>query len=136
MGLTMPRADATRGFALRLILLFGVSGFAISRKHFTTAVIWVGFGALVIIAGLIKPVWLNPLHHAFGALGSWLRERMTQTALVLLYYGVLTPMAYIARWVGKRFLELKIDPQADSYFTRRTHKPGDEDDAAAYEKGY
>jgi Saxitoxin biosynthesis operon protein SxtJ len=123
--------DATRGFALRLILLFGMTGFLLTRKHFEAGLVWMGFGALVILAGLIRPTWLNPLHHGMTALGHWLRARITHAALVLLYYAVLTPVALVARLFGKRFLELQIDPQAESYFIRRDKKS-----LADYEKGY
>lgn len=128
-----PRSDATRGFALRLILLFSITGFVISRKNLTVALAWVSFGALVILAGLIRPTLLNPLHHGMTALGHWLRARITHFALVMLYYAVLTPVAWIARITGKRFLELQADPKAESYFIRR--KP-EAVDSTAYEKGY
>ena len=46
---------------------------------------------------------------------------MTRVILGILFFGALTPIAFIARVVGKRFLE-QVDVHAGSYWQKRDPK--------------
>jgi hypothetical protein len=49
----------------------------------------------------------------------WLSRMATLVALGVLYYGVLTPVAMIMRWVGKDVLRLRLEPTRSSYWLPR-----------------
>lgn len=76
-------------------------------------------GAALVLAGLVAPSRLAPIHRAWMALAfslGWFVSRLVLTAIFLL---VVTPIALVARLAGKRFLETRPDPGATSYWSRR-----------------
>lgn len=90
-------------------------------------------GIALILLGLLIPGILKPsqrLWMAFAVIMGWL---MSRVILILLYYLVLTPVALIARVVGKRFLELKWDRSQNSYWNYREKQPADK---SGYEKQF
>ena len=70
---------------------------------------------------------LQPGIPAPGGAGAalWFRfglllNRITSPLLMgLLFYGLITPYAYILRWLGKDLLRLRLDPSAESYWIER-----------------
>jgi hypothetical protein len=78
---------------------------------------WVG-GAFLLLA-LIAPVALRPVQRAWMALAIVLGWVMTRVILVVLFYVGITPIALIARLVGKRFLDLGFEPARASYWVKR-----------------
>jgi multisubunit Na+/H+ antiporter MnhG subunit len=45
---------------------------------------------------------------------------MTRVILTILFYLVLTPISFIARIVGKKFMDLKYDKSANTYWEKRS----------------
>lgn len=86
---------------------------------------------LVLVAGgflavaLIRPAVLAPLNKLWTKLGLLLGAIVNPIVLGLLFFLVFTPMALIARLVGKDFLRLKRRPEAKSYWILR-EPPGPE----------
>jgi hypothetical protein len=81
-----------------------------------------GAGLLLVLAGLAAPGALRPVHRAWMAAAfalGWVTSRVLLTAIFL---GVVTPLALLARLVGKRFLDLGFDRGATTYWVRR--EPG------------
>lgn len=90
-------------------------------------------GTALIALGWLLPGILKPLQRvwmAFAVIMGWV---MSRVILILLYYLVLTPVALIARVVGKRFLELKWDRSQNSYWNYREPAPPDKN---GYEKQF
>jgi hypothetical protein len=79
-------------------------------------------GITMILAGVLSPSVLKPLHRpwmmAAVALG-WLSTRII---LSVLFYAIMTPISFLARISGKRFLSLKPDSSLKSYWNYREHK--------------
>jgi hypothetical protein len=90
-------------------------------------------GALLISAGLIKPVFLKPLNKAWMTLAILMGWVMTRVILTILFYLVLTPTAFIAKLFRKNFLELKIDKSRSTYWIKREKRNFTHDD---YEKQF
>lgn len=82
-------------------------------------------GAALAVLGLLHPVLLRPLHKIWMAIAVILGWFMTRLILIALFYLVITPFALIAKISGKRFLELKMDKSAKSYwnYRNRTERP-------------
>ena len=79
-------------------------------------------GGALILASLILPSVLKPLNKiwmTFALLLGWVSSRVI---LIILYYLVLTPIGFIAKIFRKRFLNLKIEHGAKSYWEKRKVK--------------
>ena len=76
-------------------------------------------GAVLVLSGLALPSVLKPLQKAWMALAVTLGFVMTRLILSLLFFLVFTPMRFIGRLTGHRFLDLKIDKNAASYWRYR-----------------
>jgi len=73
-------------------------------------------GAVFILTGLIAPIVLKPIQKilmTFSLIFGWL---ITKVILSIIFYGVVTPISLITRTSGKKFLDLKIDKNARSYW--------------------
>ncbi len=90
-------------------------------------------GLFLIVTGLLSPVILRPLNKVWMSLAvvlGWLSSRII---LIIVFYLVLTPISFIAKISGKKFLDLKYKPEEDSYWIKREIiKP----DRSYYEKQF
>lgn len=75
---------------------------------------WVA-GAFLVL-GLAVPVALRPVQKIWMAFAVTLGWVMTRVILVIVFYIGITPIALIARVVGKRFLDLGFEPERESYW--------------------
>jgi len=75
---------------------------------------WVAVGFLVL--GVAVPVALRPVQKIWMAFAVTLGWVMTRVILVIVFYIGVTPIALIARLVGKRFLDLGFEPERESYW--------------------
>jgi hypothetical protein len=90
-------------------------------------------GIFLCLAGLIKPVILRPLNKAWMTLAILMGWVMTRVILIILFYIVVTPTAFLARIFKKDFLDLKIDKSRNTYWEIRERKYLSPDD---YEKQF
>ena len=78
-------------------------------------------GGILFLAGLLIPQVLKPLNKIWMGLAIVLGFFMSRLILTILFYLILTPIAFIAKIVGKKFLILKYDKSANTYWEKRTH---------------
>lgn len=78
-------------------------------------------GGILFLAGLLIPQILKPLNKIWMGLAIVLGFFMSRLILTILFYLILTPIAFIAKIVGKKFLILKYDKSANTYWEKRTH---------------
>lgn len=90
-------------------------------------------GAVVLAAAALAPSLLRPLVRAGSAIGTRLVSLVSQAALVVVYFLVVTPTAAVARLFGTRFTDEDFSRRSDSYWVKR--ESGGEK-AADYEKQY
>ena len=67
------------------------------------------------VLGTIFPTGLKPVYRGwmfFGEKIGWVNSRIL---LGLVFYGLLTPISWLMRLLGKRPLQLGFDPKADTY---------------------
>lgn len=87
---------------------------------------WLALVAAGFLAvALIRPAVLAPLNRLWMKFGLLLAMIINPIVLGILFFLVFTPMAFIARLVGKDFLRLKKQPEAKSYWIVRD-PPGPE----------
>ncbi|MBK7378927.1 MAG: hypothetical protein IPJ03_07940 [Ignavibacteriales bacterium] len=75
-------------------------------------------GLFVILAFIAIPV-LRPFHKLWMMLALFMGFVMSRVILTLLYYLVLTPIGLIAKLVGKKFIPLGFDKNANTYWEKR-----------------
>ena len=108
-----------REFGLTVGIAFGVLAallFWRGRSHFVYFA-WLA-GAFVLL-GLVAPVILRPVRRGWMTAAAGMGWVMTRVILTVLFFGVFTPIGFIAKLAGKRFLPLAIDPSAESYWVKR-----------------
>jgi hypothetical protein len=86
----------------------------------SSSIYFAAIGGLLFISGLFIPQILKPLNKIWMGLAIVLGFFMSRLILTVLFYFVLTPISFIARLVGKKFMILKFDKPANTYWERRT----------------
>lgn len=105
-----------RTFGITMAVILGtIGGFLLWRSSDYYPHLMVIAG-LFLVSGLLVPVILKPVHKVWMTLSIILGTVMTAVILVLLFYLVFTPAGLLARLSGKRFLEWKFDPKAETYW--------------------
>ena len=77
-------------------------------------------GGILILLGLAFPQVLKPLNKIWMGMAIVLGFVMSRVILTILYYLVLTPIAFLARLFSKKFMELKYDKSAKTYWEKRS----------------
>jgi len=85
-----------------------------------SAIYFAVIGGLLILLGALFPQMLKPLNKIWMGLAIILGFIMSRVILTILYYLVLTPIGLLAKIVVKKFMILKYDKSAKSYWEKRT----------------
>ena len=75
--------------------------------------------SLFALAALLKPALLATLNALWTKFAALLGGAVGTVALAILFFGFLTPVAILIRAVGKDPLQLRLDREVNSYWTRR-----------------
>jgi hypothetical protein len=86
---------------------------------------WGIIGLIFILSAFLFPLILRPFNKIWMSLAIILGWIMTRVILSILFYFALTSLRFIALIFNKRFLNLKIDHSADTYWEKREKKPFD-----------
>ena len=111
-----PRALRRFGLAVGGVLLL-IAGWLAWRDRASPA--WLLPGALLAALGALAPRALGRAHRGWMALALALGWVTSRLVLLLVFALLLTPLALAARLLGKRFLELRPDRGAASYWVAR-----------------
>jgi len=77
-------------------------------------------GGVLLVSGLTIPQMLKPLNKVWMGLAIVLGFFMSRLILTILFYFALTPISIIAKLARKKFITLKYDKSAKTYWERRT----------------
>ena len=94
-------------------------------EHLIAARVLGALGGFLILAGLALPGALALPYRAWMAFAHGLGWFNTRLLLILVFYLVLTPLGLIMRLLGKHPLNMKWDPEAESYWVPRKQVPFD-----------
>jgi len=118
-GHDQPDGSSDRSFGFVFAAVFGLIGLY-NAWHSGRAWPWLALVAAGFLAiALISPAVLAPLNRLWTRFGLLLAMIVNPIVLGILFFVVFTPMAVIARLVGKDFLRLKRRPEATSYWILR-----------------
>ena len=112
-----PSSNRTFGFVLAGF--FAVVGVVpLLRGH---PVRWwaLPLSGIFLLAALAAPAILTPLNRVWTALGALLHKITNPIILGVFFYLVFTPFGSVLRLLGKDFLRLKLDADAESYWILR-----------------
>jgi len=114
---TQGSSDKT--FGLVFSLIFGILGFA-PLVHGKSPRLWaLGVAAAFLGPALFIPSVLSQLNRLWTRLGMWLHKVMSPILLGVVFFGVITPMGAIMRWLGRDALRLRFDKDATDYWIER-----------------
>ncbi len=77
-----------------------------------------GLALFIALLAVAIPRALVPLERVLAKIVRWVSAGITYTVLALMYYLVITPMALVIRLLGQDLLEMKIDPETESYWKK------------------
>ena len=108
-----------REFGLTVGIAFAVLGLLLLWRGRSYYDYFVYLGGAFILAGLVAPRILRPVRKGWMTAAAGMGWVMTRVILTVLFFGVFTPIRFIARLAGKSFLHLAIEPQSESYWVKR-----------------
>ncbi len=119
------------GVVFTIVLIF--FAFLLWRKH-DTRYTFFGLGALLVLTlRVFEPMYLKPLQKIVMSFGIMVTTVLTQLTLLLVFYLVITPIGYLSKMQGKKFLDLSFKKSAGSYWQRLKNQ---ELSAADFENQY
>ncbi len=105
-------------------LTLGIALAAISAALFyfekSSAIYFLIIGVILLLAALFIPQILKPLNRVWMGLAIVLGFVMSRVILTILFYLILTPLALMAKITGKKFIELKYNISAETYWEKRS----------------
>lgn len=114
------KGSSDRSFGIIFTVLFAIIG-AAPMAHGLEARWWALIvSALFLIAALTRPKILAPLNRLWLRVGLLLHRVVNPLIMGLLFFLVITPIGLIMRLTGKRPLQLETDPNAPTYWIRRS----------------
>jgi hypothetical protein len=122
-----------RTFGLTFAIILAAAGGIMIWKDNGLYLFAFGAALFFVILAIFRPSPLKPLQKAWMALAAVLGFVMSRLILILLFYLILTPVSLIPRLFGKRFLDLKPDPNLPSYWNERS---GGASSSSNYTKQY
>jgi Saxitoxin biosynthesis operon protein SxtJ len=75
--------------------------------------------AVFLAVARLRPIWLNPLNRLWFQFGKLLHRIVTPIVLGLMFFATFTPIAMVARALGRDPLKLRFDRAATSYWILR-----------------
>ena len=111
---------ALRKFGLLVGGVFLLIGFWIYySSQSVVGIIFLSIGALLFIFGIFLPNSLSGVYKIWMGLAFALGWIMSRVLLIILFYGVITTISFIARIFGKKFMDLKFKDGKDSYWIKK-----------------
>jgi hypothetical protein len=111
--------SSDRSFGLVFAGAFTVVAAYLAWKGSTWWPLPLAAAPVFLILALARPALLAPLNRAWSKFGLLLGAIVAPIVMGVIYFGLITPMALLARLLGKDFLRLKRNPEAASYWLPR-----------------
>ena len=120
------------GLLIGAILFLG-SLYLLWKQQHNYAVAGFILGVVFAALAFVRPVVLKPLQRAWMAMAVVMGFVMSRIIVAVIFYGMVTPIGLAGRLAGKKFLELKIDKAAASYWIGRDQAKTEK---SAYERQF
>ena len=112
-----------RGSARRFGITFGLGllfwGWVLLRHNHMFGYDLIVLGCIFLFLAFVFPPVLTPLHGLFTVLGGFAGFIFTGVILTGFFYLVVTPIALIAKFFGKKFIEKDFNLKPASYWNKQ-----------------
>ena len=109
-----------RKFGLTVGIVLAAIGTLLFYFEKSSAIYFTVIGGLLILLGILLPQLLKPINKVWMGLAIVLGFIMTRVILTTLFYLVITPIGFLAKIFGKKFMLLKYDKSAKTYWEKRS----------------
>lgn len=119
-----PGDRQLRQFGWACLPGFAVVGFFVAYRIFgsvNAAYALIGFGVLCLLASLVRPGLLLPIYTVLMAITMPIGWCLSHILLRLFFYGVLTPIGFVFRMIGRDPLMIR-KPDGSSYWREHTQR--------------
>jgi len=119
-----PKIKDLKTFALIWSLIFLIVGlyplFTDNPVRLWAMVLMIVF----LLIAFIKPSLLNSFYKIWMNIGEFIGNIISKVIMMVLFYGMFTPIAFILKLLGKDLLRKKLDKNCSSYWIKREEQPG------------
>jgi hypothetical protein len=122
-----------RNFGITMGIALGVIGGLLLWREKPYYFYCVIAGIAFLLSGFAFPAVLKPFQKVWMTISILMGWLMTRVILIILFYGILTPIGLIGRLCGKDFLDIKLNKNAPSYWVLRGKQ---EYDKKSYEQQF
>jgi hypothetical protein len=117
------RQSSNRSFGIVMaVFFFLISAISAWKHQWTPLWYWPALSALFGFFALALPAALSPLNRAWTILGLVLHRVMNPLVMGLLFFGFVTPLGWVFRFMKGDTLRLKINKTASTYWITREDK--------------
>jgi len=123
------KAGSDRAFGCTvggMLMLIGATKAFVAGAISSVVCLIFASGALLLLLGIVAPSRLSTLNRVWLKVGTAIAKVVNPIILALLFFLVVTPMAFFMRIVGKRPLRLAADRTATTYWIEREPPAGEE----------
>ncbi len=114
-----------RKFGLTMgVFLLMIAGFTFWNQR-PSFLYFAQIGGGFALIGLAVPILLKPIYKVWMAFAIVMGFVMTRVILAILFFGLFTPMALAAKFLGKDLLDERCDKNAITYWVKRPTQPFD-----------
>jgi hypothetical protein len=122
-----------RNFGITMGIALGVIGGLLLWRDKPSYFYCVIAAVAFLLSGFVFPAVLKPFQKVWMAISILMGWFMTRVILIVLFYGILTPIGLIGRLCGKDFLDIKLHKNTPSYWVPRDKQ---EYDKKSYEQQF
>ncbi len=120
----MKKTDKTekrelRNFGLVIGAVFGILGALFLWKEKSPYIYMLSVAFILVSSGIFAPKLLKYIYKIWMWIAQIMGWFMTRVIVLFLYYTIVTFIALLSRIMGKKFLELNIDKNCESYWNVR-----------------
>jgi len=113
-----------RKFGLFVGGVFGLIGLWPAVGHGQPMRLWaLALSCLLMIPGILFPMTLVSAHKGWMRIGHLLGWVNTRIIMAIIFFLVVTPMAWIMRWLAKDPMLRRFEPDAETYRVQKGSRP-------------
>ncbi len=110
---------SNRSFGILFTVVFALVGAYLWRKHLAGHGWLLAASGLTLMVTLAVPDWLAPFNRTWMKLAELLNRIVSPLVLGLIFYGILTPIAWGMRLAGRDEMKRQFEPQSKTYWQDR-----------------
>jgi len=113
------KIGSNRSFGIVFFVVFILIGFYPLLNDGNLNIISILIGIIFLILGILNSRFLTPLNKIWFKFGIFLGQIISPIVMGIIFFLVVTPIAFIMRVLGKDFLKLKKNTD-NSYWIKKT----------------